>query len=389
VTGAAAAWTLLLFVQAQGELAGHARRDLASLAAAARGEGSGLVLVEVDDGSGPPRRLRLGPAGPPEPAGAPGQAAQAVPSDPAGQAPATGATGVTGRLRDFLSWGAGLATEGPLVVGIWGHGRGWPQGVAVQADGDAIAPGALREALLDLSRRRGRPVDLLLFDACLMQQVEVLAGLAGAARYVVGTPQVQSFSGLPYPALLEALRQGPDAAARRLPDLGLVASRHLPPERANDELFFALGTADPAAVQARLVPALDALGGALDLALGADEELLAALRRLLRDAPGFRRGTRDVGALLALFEALGAPALRAPLADARAALSAAVLASAVGPQLDDREYSGAGAGAARALSVWAPDDREGYDEGAPAYASAPLHGPSSGWSRFLARLNGR
>src|SRR5205823_4360611 len=60
--------------------------------------------------------------------------------------------------------------------------------------------------VLDGVRRRiGRPVDVLLSDACLMQTVEVAAELAGTARFSVGSSQVQGYLGLPYRRVVQRL----------------------------------------------------------------------------------------------------------------------------------------------------------------------------------------
>lgn len=123
------------------------------------------------------------------------------------------------RLEDFLSWGVQNYPAKRYAVVIWGHGQGWGAKSrdtgAVTATDEGVGGGVLldgypKEDLVDLPQMQsvlktvrqrylgGRPFDLLVNDACLMQTAEVLVELKEEAKFIIGSTQIQNFHGLPY-----------------------------------------------------------------------------------------------------------------------------------------------------------------------------------------------
>jgi len=67
----------------------------------------------------------------------------------------------------------------------------------------------LKRVLVEVARATGRPVDLLGFDACLMNMIEVAFQLRSAAGLIVGSEETEPGDGWPYDRVLSALTANP------------------------------------------------------------------------------------------------------------------------------------------------------------------------------------
>lgn len=353
------------------------------------------------------------------------------------------------RLRDFLSWAAARYPARHYAVIVWGHGHGfrpsgtdghWREhealrgGLAPDASDHTVldTPG-LRDALAAMSSARlaGRPVDLYLSDACLMQTIEVAAELAGVARYIGGAEAKLTPLGLPYRLIAPALNgtsplpasprcAARDAACQLAVQLPALVRRGLDPQSAlyaspdvastaRSELTYSV--LDARLVAERLVPAMHRLGAAL---LGYLHEAprqaahAAALRNVVLPhratfanpdpVHAFIGGGRDIGALLTRLRAeldrgpgaitpAGAAVLDA-IDGAEAALRAAVVASALGDRYDDPSYAGM-----QGVSVWLPTSADDYRSSGGWFAAARSYrapdgtaGDASPWGAWLSEL---
>jgi hypothetical protein len=109
-----------------------------------------------------------------------------------------------GTLTDFAEFAIdGYYQGGRVGVILWGHGNGW-MGVCLD-NGDYLEPGELAQAIGATSAHLGKPLDLVIFDACSMSSFEVLPLLAGAANYSVSSEiQVPEY-GFPYDSALKGV----------------------------------------------------------------------------------------------------------------------------------------------------------------------------------------
>lgn len=117
-------------------------------------------------------------------------------------------------LKDFINWGFDHY-EGPNgqrnVLVIWGHGDNWFKGndakwICPDNGSESIisvAEGELKEALTGIPH-----LDILIFDACSMQSVEVLAEVMHAADYVIGSEELVPASGFPYQTIIPIIGLG-------------------------------------------------------------------------------------------------------------------------------------------------------------------------------------
>lgn len=355
-------------------------------------------------------------------------------------------------LAEFLSWGIAHYPARHYVVIVWGHGFGFrPAGVddrccetrtprgGIALDVSrhtVIDTPALRAALAEASTAylAGRPFDLYLSDACLMQTIEVAAELAGVARYIGGAEAKLDLLGLPYRLVLPRLNGSappPPPSPRCLPEdvacrfavlvpelvrrgfdprSGLYASGDIAAQ-ARDNLTYSV--LDARLLAERVVPAMHALGGALLAYLREapyQQDRTMALRDLLlphrpsavrpRFVYAFAGGGRDIGSLLVLLRARltsaadrstpAAASLLRAVDEAEAALRSTVVARVLGPRYDDRAYAGM-----LGVSVWLPIDAEDYKANGGWFAASRFYRAPKGasdatspWSAWLQALFG-
>jgi hypothetical protein len=68
----------------------------------------------------------------------------------------------------------------------------------------------LKKVLAEVKKQTGRVLDVLGFDACLMNMIEVAYQLKGTARVVVGSEELEPGDGWPYDRVLGSLAANPD-----------------------------------------------------------------------------------------------------------------------------------------------------------------------------------
>lgn len=334
-------------------------------------------------------------------------------------------------LSRFLIWSIKHYPARRYMVVVWGHGLGF-EGIAVDRSQRTILdlPSA-RSALLKASRDAlaGRPFDLILADACLMQSIEVAAELSGAARFFVGSESKFDYQGLPYTELLSELgrplplsaeysRCTPSdvacAFAAELPERVRSAIENRLPTAAELREDFILSAVDLHAVTSELQPAMHRLGASLTSYLREDPMRSIALLELLSiktglDAangvvPDFLGGTRDIGVFLfrlrgaARREAERSPSgpservrrLLAEIDRTQAALTRATLGLFAGSRYSSERFAGLSG-----MSVWLPRSQRDYAERSPLFATSLFYRESGAaalsphWQEWLGQLFGR
>jgi Clostripain family len=74
----------------------------------------------------------------------------------------------------------------------------------------------LKKVLAEVKKQTGRVLDVLGFDACLMNMAEVAYQLKGTARVVVGSEELEPGDGWPYDRVLKSLAANPDVSGAEL-----------------------------------------------------------------------------------------------------------------------------------------------------------------------------
>ena len=74
----------------------------------------------------------------------------------------------------------------------------------------------LKKVLAEVKRQTGRDIDVLGFDACLMNMIEIAYQLRGTAQVVVGSEELEPGDGWPYDRVLETLAATPTISPAEL-----------------------------------------------------------------------------------------------------------------------------------------------------------------------------
>ncbi len=95
---------------------------------------------------------------------------------------------------------------------LWDHGNGWYDNKAILFDNNpndfiSITKGELRNIAEDAAEGAGRKVDIILFDACDMQTIEVLYEIRNYAEISLGTEIRCPYYGMPYNKVLPLLKR--------------------------------------------------------------------------------------------------------------------------------------------------------------------------------------
>jgi len=117
--------------------------------------------------------------------------------------------GRTETLISFLEWGLARAPRGRVILVLWSHGGGPMEGVCPDPlfSDDSLT-------LLELNRAlktglKGKKLDAVMMDACLMASSEVAAVLSPYARYMAASQEMMPGIGLPYEQLFTVLLHDP------------------------------------------------------------------------------------------------------------------------------------------------------------------------------------
>ncbi len=106
-------------------------------------------------------------------------------------------SGDENELTAFANWGFEKYPAEKQALVIWSHGNGWYPYfcIDVEADNDiGIANGELHNGIKNINEH----LEILIFDACNMQTVEVAAEVADYTDYIIGSEDGVNSAGFPY-----------------------------------------------------------------------------------------------------------------------------------------------------------------------------------------------
>jgi hypothetical protein len=132
----------------------------------------------------------------------------------------------------------------------------------------------LKRVLTEVKRKTRRTLDVLGFDACLMNMVEVAYQVRGTADVVVGSEEVEPLAGWPYQAVLAALSAEPEMPAKSLGKL--IVDLYCKSYKSDDVTQSAFDLSRLKGVAA----SVDALAKALSKAIRKTDEFAAVTRTL-------------------------------------------------------------------------------------------------------------
>ncbi|MBX3120319.1 MAG: hypothetical protein KF784_14745 [Fimbriimonadaceae bacterium] len=125
--------------------------------------------------------------------------------------------GQASTLLNFINWGKTFYPADRYCLIIWNHGSGWKRTPALSRavsfddeTGNAIQTWELSQSI------GNNVLDIVAWDASLMQMMEVAFEIKDRAQYVVGSEESPPGEGYPYDAIFAQFRDNPDASTRQL-----------------------------------------------------------------------------------------------------------------------------------------------------------------------------
>ena len=280
-------------------------------------------------------------------------------------------------LRSFVKWGLERYPARNRVLVVWNHGSGFRslrRDIGYDDFGSSLDMPEVERALRRAGLGPKNRIDILGFDACLMNMLEVVHHFRDVARIVVGSQQTEPGDGWPYNLVLREAKKRPErtALARRIVETYLASYRA---RATSDVTQSAIDVAKTDAAALRL----HALGDALADYFDACGEAVEAVRTSLQVFE-----MADYVDLVQLADAV-AGAVTAP----RVRKAATALSGAAGKCVLANGRLGAGVARANGLSVWFPADDDTYLRHRAKYLRLRCNaGPNPGWVRFLDRFHG-
>lgn len=204
----AESWTVLVYMAADNNLAYNGRMNINEMESAAQAAGLNLI-VQADFPDVGAKRYRIRQDQNPNQI-----------TSPVLQNLGIIDSGDPQSLKDFILWGRNRYPADNYMLVIWAHGDSWYKNskwIAPDYDSGSVigvANGELRQALMGTGLW-----DILLFDACSMQSIEVITEVAGFARFIVGSADLVPATGFPYAEIIPLLAQSPPQVAAQIPDL--------------------------------------------------------------------------------------------------------------------------------------------------------------------------
>ena len=165
----------------------------------------------------------------------------------------------------------------------------------------------IKNTLLQL--QYDKPIDIVAFDACLMQTLEVATELSDITDYIIGSTQIQDYLGLPYRMILDKLNEkvSPFDLARQIPFMvsqsmqkdgyqGLISLKN--------KGTFTASTLSTQTLKKFFIPSFMDFAQSLIDYIEEDLFRLLDLRVIFENSPSFMGETRDIGILIATIEQL-------------------------------------------------------------------------------------
>ena len=128
-------------------------------------------------------------------------------------------------LTDFVAWGAENYPAKKYAVVIWNHGSGWNKKAANQvfkgisyddSSGNHITTAQMGEAAKTMRETLGQKVDILAFDACLMQMAEVAYVMKEDINIMLASEDVEPGEGWAYNDSMAPIAANPGMSAEEV-----------------------------------------------------------------------------------------------------------------------------------------------------------------------------
>jgi len=204
----AESWTVLLYMAADNNLAEMGRLDINSLESVAQPADLNLI-VQADFPEGA-KRYKIQ------------QDNSEQITSPVLANLGTINSGDPNTLNSFIKWGFNRYPAQRIMLIIWSHGDSWYK----DNSGKWICPDDNAQDLISVSEGElvlalsGIPhLDILLFDACSMQSIEVINEIHSFADYIIGSEDLVPQYGFPYEDIIPLFDSDFDELLAQIPEL--------------------------------------------------------------------------------------------------------------------------------------------------------------------------
>lgn len=201
----------------------------------------------------------------------------------------------------------------------------------------------LRNVLDTVHRKTGRTVDVLGFDACLMNMIEVAAELREFADYMVGSEETEPVNGWPYDSILKKLIARPSMQASELS--AIIVEDYVKSYSSDAVTQSALNLARTTTT----AKAVDELATAL-IAILSDGNEYMALTKAIRSAQ--RYDTRDFVDLVDLCDQIAARVSTVAVRNAASKVVSAVTEAA--PLVSAEKHRGTSMAKSHGVTIYLP-----------------------------------
>ena len=189
-------------------------------------------------------------------------------------------------LVEFIDWARANYPARHYALFLWDHGWGWWPGNTMEDDtsNDYLDMDELRDALQTV-----HGVDMVGWDTCLSQTIEVEAQLRGCASAVAGSQDSIGYSGLSYAAILGGLQASPAMSPSAL---AIVAAKSM--KTGHDRWTWAASAVGLGSRWDALTSAVSDLSWDLAVRLPRNHRAYAVARRLAASPPQTYPEVRDL-----------------------------------------------------------------------------------------------
>ena len=125
---------------------------------------------------------------------------------------------------DFATWAMNNYPAEKYCLVFCGHGYGWKGGICPDiTDNDVLDILEIKTALSEVTNNGANPIDLIGFDGCKMQMIEIGYELTKYAKYITASEAPEIWGGWKYDPALSELVNNPSISPERLGELFVEA----------------------------------------------------------------------------------------------------------------------------------------------------------------------
>ncbi len=202
-------------------------------------------------------------------------------------------------LADFIRWGVKTCPAKKYALVLWDHGGGAKTGLFIDElyDGDTMYINEIGDALRDI----GVHFEAVLFDACMMANLETAYQIRESANWMIASEEVVPGEGTDIKGWLQELLNNPGMDGRELGRCvcDMTEIRYANMEDRQYEALMTWSVIDLSRIE-RMAKAFDDFMAAIGDAYASDPSLLVTYASQLNQAEFYdngREGMRDIGSI--------------------------------------------------------------------------------------------